>query len=402
MNFQIQNNVGDADHSVPFFVDRLAVKCYIWSKGDDNMEFAMWKGKKISAHKVSKDFDLKTKVKLASSKELFCPDPECENPRLRFCSGEIKRPYFAHVCNTNCDYGEYDKTNSSEIKDVCQFLYEHFVSLGYDVNIETKVLRHHYAHILIKNEQGKHIVIELGDKTTTARYINRISEEYKNKGFFVRWIYVGELSTPKEKEKLYYLKEYSLNKSTNNDLIIIDPKTKEIGQYKIDETKYIIAGKEVRSENYPKTYECIKTIEELVVEDNEVTIKNFYKDYDEWHTRKVKKFEEKKEEEEKERIEREKKWQEEQKKRERATIMLPNTHSHRQYKKPIKPSYEERKQEIMSKINQTTDSVYDSLGIRWVKCEECGKIDEEMKFLDIGGPKRSQTQGVCRDCCNKN
>lgn len=361
------------------------------------MEYAIWKGIRLSAHEVSKSVEKDTEVRLVSSKELFCPDPECKNPILRYCNGEIKRPYFAHICNTHCDYGEYDKMNSTEVKDACRMLFEHLVSLGYDVQMEAKILKHHYTHVFIKTKQDERFAIELGDKTTKTKYINRINKEYKNNGISVRWILVAT-------GNFCDLTEYSFKKSLKKDLIIIDPKTKSIEQYKIDETKYIIAGEEVYSKNYPKIYKKTGVIGDLVVEDKEITIRGFYKDYDEWHAIKIKKFEEKKEKEEKritkERIEGEKKWQEEQNKRRQETIILPSTPSYKQYKKSIRPSYEERKQEIVNKMNQMTEPVCDSLGIRWIKCEKCGKIDEASRFLDYGGVNRA-TRGECRDCCCK-
>ena len=76
------------------------------------MEHAKWNEQEINAADIAENIELECKIREVSSKELFCPDPECENPILRYCRGEKKRAYFAHLHNSNCDYAQFDRLPS--------------------------------------------------------------------------------------------------------------------------------------------------------------------------------------------------------------------------------------------------------------------------------------------------
>ena len=77
------------------------------------MEHALWNGKSFSASDIAKSYELEKQVRKASGyKELTCPDPDCPSPILRYCHGEVKRAFFAHLDNCKCDYAEYDKENT--------------------------------------------------------------------------------------------------------------------------------------------------------------------------------------------------------------------------------------------------------------------------------------------------
>ena len=54
----------------------------------------------------------------------------------------------------------------------------------------------------------------------------------------------------------------------------------------------------------------------------------------------------------------------------------------------------------MPKMNQQTEIVRDEKGVRWVRCEKCGKIDTEEHFPFLGGQNKA-TLGTCRECINK-
>lgn len=64
---------------------------------------------------------------------------------------------------------------------------------------------------------------------------------------------------------------------------------------------------------------------------------------------------------------------------------------------PLIESYEERKQEILPRMNQTEEKVWDCAEQRWIRCKICGKIDLSSEFSKYGGP-HEETLGVCRDC----
>ncbi len=378
------------------------------------MEFALWRGKKISASDVSADYSYETKVRSVSSKELLCPDPNCANPILRYCHGDKKDAYFAHVCNENCDYSEYDRDTPSEIKLVCKRLYYHLASLGYNVQMEVKVLEHHYTHILITTSDNERIAIELGNQRTSEKYIERITQEYKNAGISVQWIVIDSLDAPQGEDRVYWLKRYILNESTNNDLIIIEPETYRVGQYKIDEKRYFAGGREIESRNYPKTYMQESYIKDIVFENKGITLEGFLDSYNLWFEKKNKMFQIRKKELEKISALK-KKQQDEQlakikqkenedyEKRKQSFTYIPyklnDFISGQQPSKSI-ASYEERKSEIIDRMNQTKEIVLDSTGVKWIKCEICGKVDESTAFIMYGGKNRA-TLGTCVECSRK-
>lgn len=378
------------------------------------MEFALWNGKKISASEVSENNKYEREVRKVSHIELMCPDPNCANPILKYCHGDKKDAYFAHICNEHCDYGDYDRDTPSQIKLVCKRLYNHLASLSYNVQMEVKVLKHHYTHILITTDNNESIAIELGNQRTSEKRIERITQEYKDAGISVQWIVVDNLDIPDGEDRVYCLKRYILNESTNNDLIIIEPETYKVGQYKVDEKRYWAAGREIYSENYPNTYTVESALEDIVVENNELTLQGFISLYNSWFEKKNRQFLKKKEQLEKdaaeERIKREDEW----KRQKSEPAKRGKTFTSKPYKpvtpapvfKPPEPevkpqlSYEERKAEITDKINQTTEYAIDSTGMKWFKCERCGKVDEDPEFVSYGGHNK-YTLGLCRECSRK-
>lgn len=378
------------------------------------MEFALWRGKKISASDVSADYSYETEVRSVSSKELLCPDPNCANPILRYCHGDKKDAYFAHVCNENCDYSEYDRDTPSEIKLVCKRLYYHLTSLGYNVQMEVKVLEHHYTHILITTSDNERIAIELGNQRTSEKYIERITQEYKNAGISVQWIVIDNLDTPEGEDRVYWLKRYILNESIHNDLIIIEPETCRVGQYKIDEKRYFVDGREIESRNYPKTYMQESYIKDLVFVDKEITLEGFLDSYNLWFEKKNKMFQIRKKELEKISALKKKQQNEQlakikqrenkdyEKIKQRFTYIPYKSNDFISGQQPSKSiaSYEERKSEIIDRMNQTKEIVLDSTGVKWIKCEICGKVDESTAFIMYGGKNRA-TLGTCVECSRK-
>ena len=76
------------------------------------MERAKWNDLEISATDIASDYQKEEVIRRVSGKELFCPDPECESPLLKYCRGEKKRAYFAHLHDGNCDYAQFDRQPS--------------------------------------------------------------------------------------------------------------------------------------------------------------------------------------------------------------------------------------------------------------------------------------------------
>ena len=171
------------------------------------MEYAIWNDKRIAAFDVAQDYSFEKAVRKASGrKELLCPDPDCENPELRYCHGDVKSAYFAHLNNDSCDYALFDKQNTEVINLIRKKLYDHFKSLKYDVQMEVKVLEHHYTHLLFTMPDKSLIALEIGDQNISANRVDYLYEEYQKQGIEVKWVVVGKTDFSVKENQVFFLK----------------------------------------------------------------------------------------------------------------------------------------------------------------------------------------------------
>lgn len=89
------------------------------------MERAKWNDLEISATDIASDYQKEAEIRKVSGKELICLDPECESPLLKYCHGEKKSAYFAHLHDGNCDYAQFDR-QPSILREIRYQLYESF------------------------------------------------------------------------------------------------------------------------------------------------------------------------------------------------------------------------------------------------------------------------------------
>lgn len=247
------------------------------------MEYALWKGERISAYEVSQNYELEKNVRYASrKKELLCPDDTCEHRILRYCHGDKKEAFFAHLNNETCDYAQFDKNNPEIIKAICRKFFLHLTSIGINVAQEIKILKHHYTHLLITKTDGKRIAIEFGTKNSSAPLIDRITAEYRNHNIEVQWLVIGEKNKSIKENQVFHLKRYQLNESYNKELIVVSSDTAEITQYKIDPNEYIYNNIAIPSKNYPSIYEEPSNLEKLVLFENRLSIDGFIERYNQW------------------------------------------------------------------------------------------------------------------------
>ena len=57
--------------------------------------------------------------------------------------------------------------------------------------------------------------------------------------------------------------------------------------------------------------------------------------------------------------------------------------------------------EVMQQIEKQDVQARDAQGVRWVRCEYCGKIATEADFVIYGGRNRMNL-GTCRQCMRDN
>lgn len=99
------------------------------------MENAKWNGQLLIASEIAKDYPLEKEIRKASgNKKLCCPDQECQNPILRYCHGEKKDAFFAHLNNEHYDYADFDRQNTQIMRTVRRTIYEQFKNKGFQVH----------------------------------------------------------------------------------------------------------------------------------------------------------------------------------------------------------------------------------------------------------------------------
>ena len=257
------------------------------------LEKAVWNGKLFLASDVAENFQLENEIRKASGhKELKCPDPNCGNPIVRYCHGDKKDAYFAHLNNECCDYARYDKDTLPIIKTIKTKLFHSLQHKGFHIDIDVKILAHHYTPLIIETENAEKIAIEFGTKQTSANTTSFLSEQYAKAGVLLRWIVVDDHLTPWNESAVCHIKRFVLNTSKNRDLIIISKDGERVKQSIEDQNRYEYGGREIRSSNYPAFFPKEATLDDITLEDNELTTTDFYKSFEMWLLKKRRKFEE--------------------------------------------------------------------------------------------------------------
>ena len=244
------------------------------------MERALWKNREYYASDVVEKFEIEEAIRKASNKELFCTDPDCENPLLRYCHGEKKRAYFAHITNSNCDYADFER-KTQFIQKIRYKLFDLFRSKGYDIRMESKLLPKHYAPLEIKIND-KSIVLEIGTKTTTVNQISYLREEYEKKNIKLKWIVVSGIRPLIKEKEVFFLKRYELNKSFTNDLIVVNEGCTQAAQYKLDRDVYMYHDVPINLGRFQQIYSEISDLEQLCFENEQLTLFGFNQRYKEW------------------------------------------------------------------------------------------------------------------------
>lgn len=346
------------------------------------MEHAKWKGKIISASEISEHFDIEHEVRKASRrKELTCPDEEC-NAIVRYCHGEIRGAYFAHLIHTNCDYDIFDRTDNKYFSALRRKLKEHLIRLGLDVQVEKKVLPHHYAHMVITDNENRVFAVEMGTQKTAANTMEYLSNEYAAEKVPVRWLVVGDTLQMSNEKDLYFIKRYLLNRTDGRDFILLDWRDDKVSQCRWDINRYEYNGRKIRIDNYPELYVEHSDLHSLLFENGKFTLSGFNVRYEQWLKDKEKSFMIRVQE------------LEESRKANEYIHAVRRDYPIVQQSSGIISSYDKRRAEILPLMNQREHSVVDSIGIKWYCCEMCGKIDEEGEFVIMN---RNNT-GCCRDC----
>lgn len=221
----------------------------------------------------------------------------CDMFALGFHSSPACRPIFvfAHVINTNCGYEKYDRETTEYTKEIKRILFWHFKNLGYDVQMDVKLVDRHYSHLVI-TQNGNKYPIEIISKFSSANRLDFIKQKYDENEFDVNWI-VTDISVGSDdsliESELNFAKRFSLNETNDNVLLTIDLSGNIITQYQMDSKQYCFDGREIHSDNYPKIFKKRSSINDLVFENGKLLIKGFYELSSLYFAKKEKAFEKK-------------------------------------------------------------------------------------------------------------
>ncbi len=374
------------------------------------MENAIWNNKTVVASEISKNYKQEKEIRKASGhKELCCPDPDCEYPILRYCHGEKKVSYFAHLNNCQCDYANFDKENTSLMRAVKLKIYENFRSRGYNVQMDAKIVDKHYTHLVVILPNQKQIAIELGTQRITANRMDYLTSAYEKKGVQVKWLVISNEQTPVKESGTFFMKRYQLNESKNKDVLILNWDATELTQYIEDKKQHPFFGF-----NYPDIYFETSTLDALDIEDEELSIKGFQDRFQLWLKEKEKAFQKRLLEFEEKRKQEEKQAEEMQRQRDKEkTEFEARCLQQLNRQKQIQTNFlhvSEQEQTIsretlhptfLSSFDQQSKQVCDQYGRRWIKCEICGKIATIDEFRFYGGPNHINL-GECNECTRNN
>ncbi len=182
-----------------------------------------------------------------------------------------------------------------------------------------------------------------------------------------------------------------------------------MAQYRLDKKQYVYQGVSVNLDQQ-KIYMEYGTLGGLVFdEEKELSLFGFHERFEEWQHEKLSRYKEKqielenlkkKKNEEKNR-EQEIKYriQQEQNQRNIANVDYEsslNTIIKKEQAKEKKTN-DDYKKEILPMIFQQEEIVRDSRGVRWIRCETCGIIEEDGKFVSYGGMHHANL-GICKTC----
>lgn len=396
------------------------------------MDKAKWKDTLYIAKDIPLRYEVEKQIRKASGRrELCCIDPDCTAPILKYCHGEKKKPYFAHISRSLCEYEEFERENTSAISGVKTKLFDIIKSKGFDVQLDVKLIPHHYTHLMVEDDKCR-LAIELVNRNITANRIDFLYSEYKKNNIEVKWVVVNDIETFTTESDLSFVKRFIINETTKNDVLEIDVNGETVCQYILDTNKYEYKGLEIASQNYPQIYLLKNNIRMLTIEKHNLTLEGFFDKYNNWleykrnaFNRKIEKIvqEEKAFLERQKELEKLRKIQEEHNKKienelqnnkqimfekesknndskitNEKIISIKTTTSHKkgQIEKKDDAYY---LKEIEEKILGGNEKVLDSLGRRWLKCRACKRIMQKPAFALLGGPGE-YNMGTCWSCHN--
>ena len=106
--------------------------------------------------------------------------------------------------------------------------------------------------------------------------------QYTGLGISCKWIVVDEINPKIREDSVYFLKRYELNRSTENELFVIDANTRKIAQYKMDILSYPPQYNFALNKKYGQIFFMQGEIEDLCLEEKRLSLPGFSLKYSAW------------------------------------------------------------------------------------------------------------------------
>jgi len=256
------------------------------------MQSAMWNGKRIYAWNVAEDYAYEKEVRLASSrKELRCKDKDCTHPVLRYCNGDKKEPYFAHLDASDCDYSKFERT-FGVMENLTARLAQILQKNGYDVDVQEKLIKGHITYIVAWKAGETPVAIDFITHMKGVEDIEGWAKSYQENHIPYTFIVADRKLDITSERKTFFAKRYSLNETANNYLVIISWGGEAVTQTAMDRNDYHYKG---RSCQFPEGmgiyfFEATKA-DVLTLENDQITIPGFTNRFEAWLSDKDRFFE---------------------------------------------------------------------------------------------------------------
>ena len=237
------------------------------------MKYCIWNNELVNISDYLILVESEEEIRAASKNgELKCVNPNCKCRTLEYCHGQIRNQYLRHIDNK--DNEQFEKSDTIVIKKIRDSIYELFRNRNCSIRQFVKFPNGKcFAHLLLESGNQK-IVLQIADKSLSLRKRKRIEVESENSGFILRWIVIGNTNCAQDDIENYQIARSILNKSSEQDLLIVDSDAKIISQTRIN--------RDYDHNQQEYNFRLNAPIEQLVLKDRSFCIDNFDDQYNEW------------------------------------------------------------------------------------------------------------------------
>lgn len=246
---------------------------------------AVWQGRILDVDEVAQTEEFETMIRKAGKNhELKCTDPHCKC-YVGYKHGPKRKPHFFHIGESDCEYAKFEKQDTPIKKEIRQVLYNHFISLGYDIQREIRIPNSRKYCDLLFNLDNQNLALFILLSTTSVNYVEKIIKECEQNNCKPLWISVGDPYDIHREKDHYFAMRYQFNHTINKNLLIIDNIASTVAQIKEDDRSYEYKRQVLNSRYFSgniKNFQSIKPVNTLRVIENELTIDSFPEDYRKW------------------------------------------------------------------------------------------------------------------------